>query len=159
MRRTAPALLVALFACGAASVAVRAEGPVTLPAPQVTQPPFVPAPVRVKPIMSTTTTVSGQPIVFPQGPGRVVVGEYIIAPGAVLPLHQHPFPRFAYVLQGQLEVENRDAQQTYHYKPGDVVIEMIGQNHLGRNIGNEPVRLIVFDTTPANVESNVTIAK
>lgn len=150
MRRVGLVCLAVLL-CGGAF----AEGP----APQITQPPFVPAPVRVKPITSTTVTASGQPLAFPQGPGRVIAGEYIIAPGAVLPLHQHPYPRFAYVLQGRLEVENRDTNQIYNYNPGEVVVEMIGQRHLGRNKGDEPVRLIVFDVTPADVETNVSLAK
>lgn len=154
MRRVGLVCLAVLL-CGGAF----AEGPVTLQAPQASQPPFVPAPVRVKPIISTTITASGQVLLFPKEPGRVIAGEYIIAPGAVLPLHQHPYPRFAYVLQGELEVENRDTNQIYHYKPGEVVVEMIGQRHLGRNKGDEPVRLIVFDVTPANVENNVTLAQ
>jgi quercetin dioxygenase-like cupin family protein len=124
-----------------------AEGPMPVPA------------IAVKPLASLDKTASGQPITFPQGPGRVIVAEYIIAPGATLPLHKHPYPRFAYVLQGTLEVTDKDTDQTFLYKPGDVVVEVIGQRHLGRNMGDDAVRLLVLDTTPADVKGNVEIEK
>ncbi len=54
--------------------------------------------VVVKPVLSTTVTSSGQPIVLPQKDAQVVVSTYEIAPGAALPEHKHPFPRYGYVL-------------------------------------------------------------
>lgn len=125
------------------------------------QPAPVPAPpqITVKPLASATETASGQPIVFPEGDGRVVVSEYVIDPGAALPLHHHPYPRVAYVLQGRLEVTDKDTGQDFVYKAGDVVIEVVGQRHFGFNTGNEAVRLIVFDTVPAGSQGNVVIDK
>jgi quercetin dioxygenase-like cupin family protein len=120
-------------------------------------PTSAPAPIVVKPLASATTTASGQPIVFPQGPGRVVVSEYVISPGAALPLHQHPHPRVAYVLQGMLEVTDKDTAQVFSYSPGQVVMEVIGQRHLGRNKGDDAVRLIVFDTIPEDAQGNVVL--
>jgi len=124
-----------------------AEGPVPAPA------------IAVRPIASLDKTASGQPIAFPQGPGRVIVAEYVIAPGALLPLHKHPYPRFAYVLQGTLEVTDKDTDQTFTYKPGDVVVEVIDQRHLGQNKGSDAVRLLVLDTVPADVKGNVVVEK
>lgn len=124
-----------------------AEGPMPAPA------------IAVRPIASLDKTASGQPITFPQGPGRVIVAEYVIAPGAVLPLHKHLYPRFAYVLQGTLEVTDKDTDQTFTYKPGDVVVEVIDQRHLGRNMGSDAVRLLVLDTTPTDVKGNVVVEK
>lgn len=125
------------------------------------QPAPAPAPpqITVKSLASATETASGQPIVFPSGSGRVVVSEYMITPGAALPLHHHPYPRVAYVLQGRLEVTDKDTGQDFVYKAGDVVIEVIGQRHFGHNSGDEAVRLIVFDTVPADSEGNVVIDK
>ena len=116
-----------------------------------------PAPITVKPLASATKTASGQAIAFPMSPGRVVVSEYSIAPGAALPLHQHPYPRVAYVLQGTLEVVDKETGQVFLYHPGDVVIEVIGQRHFGQNKGDDPVRLIVFDTLPSDVQGNVVV--
>ncbi len=111
--------------------------------------------MSVKSLASATKTASGQPIVFPQGDGRVVVSEYEIAPGATLPAHRHPYPRVAYVLQGKLQVTDTDTGQDFFYSAGDVVIEVVDQRHFGRNAGNEPVRLLVFDTLPVGVLNNV----
>ncbi|HSI39994.1 MAG TPA: cupin domain-containing protein [Xanthobacteraceae bacterium] len=143
MKRPAAALIVAMAVWPAAA---RAEAP---PAP----------PVTVTPLASATSTASGQPIGFPAGPGRVVVAEYVIAPGARLPVHRHPYPRIGYVLQGTLEVVEERTGRVFSYKPGDVIVEVIGAAHFGRNTGSDPVRLVVFDTTPADVEGNVTLEK
>ena len=49
---------------------------------------------------------------------QVVVSSYEIAPGAVLPVHKHPFPRYAYVQAGHLRVTNNDTRTgftDYHF--------------------------------------------
>lgn len=99
--------------------------------------------VTVTPVLSTRTTVSGQPIEVPAHP-EVVVSRYEIAPNAILPMHEHPYPRYAYVLSGTLEV-SLIAGKTYRYKAGDFIAEVIGQWHTGRNVGDTPVRLLVID--------------
>lgn len=103
------------------------------------------AKVVVKPLVSTTTTATGQPIVLPQKNAEVLVSTYEIPAGATLPVHRHPFPRYAYVLGGTLEVTNVESGKSNIYKPGDFVIEMIGQWHQATNRGAEPVRLLVID--------------
>ena len=73
------------------------------------------------------------------------MSEFTIAPGATLPVHKHPFPRFAYVLEGTLSVTDQDTGQTFTYKAGDMIVEVIDQWHFGTNIGQSPVRLLVID--------------
>ena len=99
--------------------------------------------VTVTPLLSTKTTASGQPIDVPIHP-EVVVSRYEIAPNATLPMHEHPYPRYAYVLSGALEVTVFGGK-TYRYKAGDFIAEVIGQWHTGRNTGDTPVRLLVID--------------
>jgi len=101
--------------------------------------------VLVKPLVSTTTTATGQPIVLPQKNAEVLVSSYEIPAGATLPVHRHPFPRYAYVLGGTLEVTHVESGKSNIYKAGDFVIEMIGQWHQATNRGAEPVRLLVID--------------
>jgi quercetin dioxygenase-like cupin family protein len=102
-------------------------------------------PVVVRPVMSATTTSSGQPIVLPQKDAQVVVSAYEIAPGAVLPVHKHPFPRYAYVQAGNLRVTNNDTGKSEDFKPGDFIVEAVGQWHFGTNTGNDTVKLLVID--------------
>jgi quercetin dioxygenase-like cupin family protein len=106
------------------------------------------------PVLSTVTTASGQPIILPSGPARVIVSTYVIAPGARLPVHQHLYPRYAYVLEGQLRVTEVKTHRATRYKKGDFVVEMIGQEHFGENIGATPLRLLVIDIVPKNVSEN-----
>lgn len=102
-------------------------------------------PVVVTPLASRTTTASGQPITLPRKDVQVLVSSYDIAPGATLPVHRHPFPRYAYVEAGTLKVTNVETGNSNTYKTGDFIIEMIGQWHQATNIGDGPVKLLVID--------------
>lgn len=103
------------------------------------------APVVVKQVMSATINSAGQPIHLPQGDAQVLVSTYDIAAGAVLPEHKHPFPRFGYVLAGTLRITNIETGETRDYKPGDFILESVGQWHKATTVGSEPVRLLVID--------------
>lgn len=103
--------------------------------------------VVVTPILTTDETATGQPIQLPQNDAALVVATYEIAPGAVLPEHKHPYPRYAYVLQGTLEVNNTEAGKVVVYEKGGFVVEAVGQWHKGTNIGTDPVILLVIDMT------------
>jgi quercetin dioxygenase-like cupin family protein len=83
-----------------------------------------------------------------------MVSTYVIAPGARLPVHQHLYPRYAYVLDGQLRVIEVKTHRATSYKKGDFVIEMVGREHFGENIGATPLRLLVIDIVPKNVSEN-----
>jgi quercetin dioxygenase-like cupin family protein len=101
--------------------------------------------VKAARIFSATTTNSGQPIVLPQGNVEVVVWMYDIPAGSKLPVHKHPSQRYAYVLQGTLQVTDVENSRSWEYKPGDFIIEMRDGWHYGNNNGKEPVRLLVID--------------
>ena len=101
--------------------------------------------VTVTQLLSTTVTSSGQPIVLPLKNAQVVVSIYDVAPGARLPAHKHPYPRYGYVLSGELRVINIETGQNDTYKPGDFILESVGQWHMGANIGGKPLKLLVID--------------
>lgn len=106
-----------------------------------------PAPVST-PVGQYDATLSGQPISLPQGPVRVSVSETVIPPGAALPEHRHPYPRFIRVLEGRIAVNNLDTGETRELKAGDFAVEAIGQWHTGQALGDGPVRLLVIDQAP-----------
>ena len=101
--------------------------------------------VAVTLLLSTTVTSSGQPIVLPRKNAQIIVSIYNVMPGATLPVHKHPYPRYAYVLSGNLRVTNSETGRSDTYKTGDFIVESVGQWHTGANIGNEPVKLLVID--------------
>jgi quercetin dioxygenase-like cupin family protein len=114
--------------------------------------------IVVKPVLSTTVTSSGQPIVLPQGEVQTLVSTYEIPAGAVLPKHKHPFPRYGYVLAGTINVTNLDIGKTETFKTGDFILEAVDQWHQGANPGPEAVKLLVIDMVEKG-KSNVVIFK
>ncbi|ESX74204.1 MULTISPECIES: cupin domain-containing protein [unclassified Mesorhizobium] len=112
-------------------------------------------PVVVTPLASRTETASGQPITLPQKNVQVLVSAYQIAPGATLPVHKHPFPRYAYVEAGTLQVTNVETGKSNTYKSGDFIIEMIGQWHQATNVGADPVKLLVIDQVEEGTKNTV----
>ena len=115
------------------------------PAPSTGQDAEATGKVRAKRIFSGTTTNSGQPIKLPQGNVEVVVWMYDIPAGAKLAVHKHPYQRYAYVLQGTLQVTDVQNGRNFEYKPGDFIIEMVDGWHYGANNGKDAVRLLVID--------------
>lgn len=113
------------------------------------------AKVVVTPLASVTETASGQPIVLPQKNVQVLVSSFEIPPGAKLPVHMHPSARYAYVLEGQLEVTNVDTGKSTSYNKGDFIVEMIGTWHQGANVGSEPVKLLVIDQVEKGTSNTV----
>ena len=113
------------------------------------------APVVVTPVKTTAVTSTGQPLVLPQKNVEVSASIYDIAPGATLPVHKHPFARYAYVLAGTLQVTNVDTGKSDVFKTGDFIVEMIDQWHRGSNIGADPVKLVVIDQIEAGAEATV----
>lgn len=104
-----------------------------------------PQPVVITPLASTEVTAAGQPIVLPGADTRVVASMFEIAPGAALPVHKHPYPRYGYVLAGELRVTDVETGKSFDYKAGDFIVEMIERWHQGSNTGTETVRLLVID--------------
>ena len=113
------------------------------------------APVVVTPIRSTAVTSTGQPITLPQKNVEVTASIFDIAPGATLPVHKHPFPRYGYVLAGTLKVTNVDTGKTDVFNTGDFIVEMIDQWHQGSNIGVDPVKLLLIDQIEAGAQATI----
>lgn len=112
-------------------------------------------PVTVTPILATEATASGQPISFPAGDLAFTASAYDIAPGAALPEHKHPFPRYAYVVAGTIAVTNTVTGQTVTYKAGDVIVEAVDQWHKAANTGSDAIKLIVYDFAPKGAQNTV----
>lgn len=138
------------FALGAAALAIVAG--LAVPAEALDS---TPQAAIVTPLASTRETAAGQPIVLPQRDARVIASHFEIPPGATLPVHQHPFPRYAYVLAGELTVTNVETGQSTTYKAGDFIVEMVGVWHQGASIGTEPVQLIVIDQVEGDAAHTV----
>jgi quercetin dioxygenase-like cupin family protein len=101
--------------------------------------------VSVKPVLTTSVTASGQPIVLPQGNVQLITSMYEIPPGAKLPEHEHNSQRYGYLLAGHLRITNTETGDSKEYKPGDFIVESRGQWHKAENIGTVAVKILAID--------------
>jgi quercetin dioxygenase-like cupin family protein len=65
----------------------------------------------------SAATITGQPIAMPAPGFEVVISRTEIPAGGVLPMHRHPWPRYAIVEQGRLRVRYQDAGLTASSAP------------------------------------------
>jgi quercetin dioxygenase-like cupin family protein len=118
-------------------------------------------PAVAQPTPSQTTvarldaTLSGQPIVAPDGPLRIVVTEAVIPVGGRLAKHKHPYLRVAHVRSGRLKVTNHVTGAVVEVKAGDWAVDPIDQWHEGEVVGDEPVRLLLIDQAPPGAVTTV----
>lgn len=133
-----------IFAIAFAAGPAFADGP---SAPAIPAP-AAPAKTVVKKLFSGTETAIGQKLALPQGNAEVTVLSYEIPPGAKLPVHKHPHPRYAYVLAGCLKVSTGDDTKSFEYGPGDFIVEVLDTWHYGETLGSETVKLLVIDQAP-----------
>ena len=74
---------------------------------------------------------------------EVTVLKIVINVGEKLPMHKHDLVNIAYVKKGTLTVITDDNKEiTLH--EGEVLPELIGKYHYGKNTGKEPIELVVF---------------
>jgi len=112
-------------------------------------------PVKITPMLTSSVTASGQPIVMPQKDVQIAVSTYDIAPGAKLPEHKHPFPRYGFMEAGTLRVTNTETGKSETYKQGGFILEAVDQWHKAENIGSDPVKLLVIDVMPKGAASTI----
>lgn len=74
---------------------------------------------------------------------EVSVLKIIINVGEELTMHKHDLVNIAYVKKGTLTVITDDNKQIT-LNAGEVLPELVGKYHYGKNTGNEPVELVVF---------------
>jgi len=74
---------------------------------------------------------------------EVTVLKIIINTNEELPMHKHDLVNVAYVKKGVLTVTT-DKNEEITVAEGECLPEIIGKYHYGKNMGDEPVELIVF---------------
>lgn len=102
--------------------------------------------IVIEPLLRTSMTSSGQPIAYPQTSAPLVTAVKVtIPPGASTGWHEHPFPCYAYMLSGTLNVE-LEGKPAHVLLPGEAMVEVVNTPHNGINKGTEPVVLVMFAT-------------
>lgn len=101
--------------------------------------------VKATPILKTGETWYGQDIVYPEGTAEMTGVVIELAPGGETGWHLHPVPSVGYVLEGELEVQFRNGE-VKRLSAGEAAAEAVNVHHNGRNVGDVPVKLVVFYT-------------
>jgi quercetin dioxygenase-like cupin family protein len=110
--------------------------------------------VKVTPLLKTTTSWDNKPIIYPEGDAQITGLIVEIAPGGETGWHEHPVPSFGMLLQGTLEITQENGQVKL-LQAGEALAEVVNTKHNGKNVGKEPVKIIVFYT--GNTETPLTI--
>lgn len=101
--------------------------------------------VKSTQILQTETTWNEKDIEYPASGSEEITALHIeFAPGAETSWHRHPVASLAYIISGELEVILKDTGESMIFREGDAFAEVINTWHYGKNIGNEPVKLVVF---------------
>ncbi len=103
-------------------------------------PPAPPGPTS-QALLSTGTTILGQPLDYPDGTPAVTSSIISLAPGVSTGWHRHGAPLFAYILEGELTVDYGD-RGSKTYRTGEAVMEAVDLPHNGTNTGTGMVRIL-----------------
>lgn len=111
---------------------------------------------RIKEIAQTNTYMNGERITLPENPNLRVM-QYELPVGAALPMHKHPYPRYAYIMQGEVEFIYPPDNKVVKWKEGTFAAEAPNHWHWGRNSGNVPMKILVIDHLPDGETTNTVI--
>ena len=98
--------------------------------------------VRREQLLRTDAAWNGVRYSFPAGPAELVVAKITIPAHGVLSWHSHPMPSLAYVLAGEITVEDKQGNKK-HFTAGQVMPETVNTAHRGI-VGDQPATFIVF---------------
>jgi len=100
-----------------------------------------PPATSVELLLDTDLTVLKEAFAYPNGRSRITATRITLPPGASVPLHLHPVPLFAYILQGELVVDY-GSQGTRTYRKGDAFVEAFHTPHSGHNGGKGNLQIL-----------------
>ena len=109
------------------------------------------------PLLSSGTTIIGQPIAYPEGTPKVTAAIVSIPPGGETGWHLHEVPLVVYVLEGEVTVDYGE-KGVKVIKAGESVLEAMNWAHNGMNKGDGPLRILAVYVGADGVENAETAA-
>lgn len=142
-RVTQSALVVSLLALFAATPAFAGE----CPANKVGANPLAGAPTKpvgVKDMEIASIDLAGENVKLNQR--RLRMRQMEIAPGGIVPLHDHADrPALIMVVEGEIHENSSKCLTPILHKPGEVSREFLGVMHWWKNSGTKTVKLTIAD--------------
>jgi quercetin dioxygenase-like cupin family protein len=97
---------------------------------------------EIRMVLAAGSAVVSEPIRYPSGaPALITAMEIVLQPGQQTGWHTHPMLLFGYILEGKLTVDYGPNGQRI-YRKGDGLAEAINEAHNGRNMSENPVRIL-----------------
>ncbi|WP_454866868.1 cupin domain-containing protein [Pseudomonas lini] len=81
---------------------------------------------------------------YPHGQPQLTILEITIPPHTALPWHQHPVPNAAYVVSGELTVEDRLSGKSLKVSAGQAFAESVNASHRGVTGDKEAVVIVTY---------------
>lgn len=111
--------------------------------------------IKAKVAMKESVSWDGAPYnSYPQGQPQLTVLEITIPPHTALPWHQHPVPNAAYVVSGELTIEDRTTGKSLKVHAGQAFAESVNSSHRGVTGDQEAVVIVSYsgvEGTPLSV--------
>ncbi|MFK3768351.1 cupin domain-containing protein [Pseudomonas putida] len=110
---------------------------------------------KAKVVVNSTTSWEGVKYApYPSGQPKLSLLKITIPPHTALPWHHHPVANIAYVISGQLTIEDRLSKKTLVVKAGEAFPESVGSSHRGVTGDEEAVVIVAYagvEGTPLSV--------
>jgi quercetin dioxygenase-like cupin family protein len=98
---------------------------------------------RAETVLQSDAAWNGKPYAeYPTGRAQLTVLRITIPPHSTLPWHSHVVPNAAYVVKGQMTLEDKETGEKHTIKAGEACCESTGVVHRGLT-GDEAVEVIV----------------
>lgn len=106
-------------------------------------------------LLQSESAWNGVPYVaYPPGRPQLTVLKILLPPHSSLPWHTHVVPNSAYVVSGQMTVEDRASGRKHVLRAGDAFAESVGVVHRGVT-GEEAVEIVVTYAATADTPLSV----
>lgn len=107
------------------------------------------AEIKADLLMASDCAWNGQPYEqYPEGKPLLSLVRLSIPAHTSLPWHTHPMPNIAYLLSGELTVEDKESGESHTFRAGDAINESVNSAHRGYT-RDKPAELLI---TYAGVE-------
>jgi quercetin dioxygenase-like cupin family protein len=101
--------------------------------------------IKAKVAMKEVASWDGTPYKsYPKGQPQLTVLEITIPPHTALPWHQHPVPNAAYVVSGELTVEDRLSGKSLKVHAGQAFAESVNSSHRGVTGDQQAVVIVTY---------------
>jgi quercetin dioxygenase-like cupin family protein len=99
--------------------------------------------IKTETLLRTSAAWNDAPYTaYPAGAPEITVLRITVPAHGELPWHKHPIPSAAYLVSGEITVEDHDGRKR-HFSAGEVFPETVNTFHHGV-VGDQPAVFIVF---------------